>query len=348
MNQQPKYKILACGSNGNYQLGLGDDEDRNTLCEVETPLSSLPKSFAFGGNHTLILHEDGLVLAAGCNEYGQCGVKGPKTLEKFTKIPGKWKFIAAGWEHSVLVDEADTVYTCGHGPKGELGLGDKIVLAEEPFDVRFPQKARVVGVKSSINHVVVEREDGFYGWGSCRKGQLGEVKKKDENGKPLLAYWAPERLAFLDMVAAVGHDRTVLYDGQSISVLGKNPETIDALGAKQVKAMWSSVHWCERREKGIAIFSQGNNLHGQLYKYSSEATPVSFTVGSEHGLTLLDNGRVCAWGWGEHGNCGVSSSKSGDETTYDYLNEIYSGKDKVLQIAAGCATSWLVVESTEN
>lgn len=347
MTEQPVYKILRCGSNGSFQLGLGDDEDRNTLCEVETDFPhTRPVTFACGGNHTLILFEDGLVVAAGSNEYSQCGFKGPEVVEKFTKVPGKWKFVAAGWEYSVFVSEDDTVYTCGYGPKGELGLGKNFILAEELFDVRFPVKSRVLDVKSSINHVIVVTEEGTYGWGACRKGQLGEVTKVSEKGKPVPVYWEPERLQFSGSSAIMAHDRTVVFDGKKIDILGKNPETISAEGATNVKAMWSSVHWSVPKENGINIFSQGNNLHGQLYKFNDEVTPIDFTVGSEHGLVLLKDGRVLAWGWGEHGNCGPPAEAK-DETalvTYDYLNEIYDGKNEVVKLAAGCATTWVVVK----
>lgn len=345
------YNLLACGSNGNFQLGLGDDEDKSSLVEINVTLKAPPRSFAFGGNHTLILLDDGTVMAAGSNEYGQCGIKASEALKEFIEIPGTWKFIAAGWEYSVLVDEQDRVYTCGTGLKGELGLGKNIVLSETPCDVKFSTKSPVLGVKSSINHVIVMREDGTYGWGACRKGQLGEVKEVDHKNKPVSCYWEPKKLPLEGTLVAMGHDRTVLYDGSVIKVLGKNACSIEAPNANNVQAMWSSVHWSTstRSHEGIEIYSQGNNLHGQLYQYNNEASPVDVVVGSEHGLVLLSDGKVCAWGWGEHGNCGEApeTKKKGenDPVTYDYLNEIYRGPDKVVGMAAGCATSWIVTET---
>lgn len=344
MNPKPQYQILACGSNGSFQLGVGDDEDRNTLTPVNGDFpASKPTTFACGGNHTLILHEDGQVMAAGSNEYSQAGFKGEHTLEKFTRVPGIWKYVAAGWEYSVFVDHDDRVYTCGYGPKGELGLGDKIILAEELFEVKFEKKGRVLGLYSSINHVVVVTEEGTFGWGACRKGQLGAVKKLNEKGKPVLVYWEPEKVD-LPGIAALGHDRTVLHRSLGIEILGKNAESID-VEAANIKAMWSSVHWATPQNGFIEVFSSGNNLHGQLYKFNGEAKAVDFTVGSEHGLVLLEDGKVSAWGWGEHGNCGKAQKSKEEEVTFDYLNEVYGGEKKVLKIAAGCATTWVVVEN---
>ncbi|PSK38937.1 hypothetical protein C7M61_002243 [Candidozyma pseudohaemuli] len=347
MNIQPNYQILACGSNGSFQLGLGDDEDRNQLNHVQADFPrAKPVQFACGGNHTLIRFEDGLVMAAGGNEYSQCGFKGEEFVKQFTKVPGSWRFVAAGWEYSVFVDFEDKVYTCGHGPKGELGLGDKFVLAEELFEVKFERKGKIVDVQSSINHVVVVTEEGTYGWGACRKGQLGQVTKLNDRGKPVAGYWEPERVD-ISGIAALGHDRTVLQNSQGIEILGKSPEIIET-EASSVKAMWSSVHWTVPKDNGIDIFSHGNNLHGQLYKFNEEAKVVDYTVGSEHGLVLLENNKVCAWGWGEHGNCGPPKKGKEEEVTFDYLNEVYGGKEKVVFLAAGCATTWIVVEEAEG
>ena len=57
-----KYKLLACGSNGSYQLGTGNDTDQNTLVEcvfvldgVQTSILPIkPSKISCGGNHTLV------------------------------------------------------------------------------------------------------------------------------------------------------------------------------------------------------------------------------------------------------------------------------------------------------
>lgn len=433
------YRILACGSNGSFQLGTGDSDDHDSLVAVQIPENSRPVQFAFGGNHTLVLFEDGKVYASGDNQHGQCGVKGLLLLEKFTAVPGTWKKIAAGWEYSVLLSQNGAIFTCGHGPKGELGLGPGTVQASELTKVNLPDTIAgnaIVDVKSSISHVVVRLDCGrFVGWGACRKGQLGTPEHRTmASGRKtaVLAVWEPRVLEFAGDGYCLGRDRTILYGEDGIAILGHNPGHIECRPVL-VKAMWSSVHYTgrpgesepdnasenneeasqgisesttdnvssthlqsipgneedgpgsssqntsenqsdRRPDKGpdnrldkrpdsssqfsaepiskiktmsitapgpnlLRISSHGNNLHGQLFLFETDSPIVDFEVGSEHGLVLLANNKVYAWGWGEHGNCGAKS----DSVTYDYLSLVYSGPHPVQLLACGLATTWLVV-----
>lgn len=328
------YKVLSCGSNGNFQLGVGDQDDHNTLQEAmfEPVVTSKPVKFAFGGNHTLILFENGQVYASGSNEYGQCAVENPKMLTSFTLVPGVWRNIAAGWEYSLLVSRDNRLLSCGRGLKGELGLGKEITTSGLR---EISLLGTILEIQSSINHVIVKCEDAFYGWGNCRKGQMGPVEL-NEKGKPLGSYWKPTKLPILAAYYCMGHDRTVLLSKTGTEVIGKNPEKLNGNSTNKIRAMWSSVHIGD--EGGI--LSYGNNLHGQLFTYEAPSEIVDFEVGSEHGAVLLLNNQVYAWGWGEHGNCGVQGT---DSVTFP-INKIYEGTAKVKLLACGNATTWLVVE----
>lgn len=307
------YTVWACGSNGGGQLGTGDLEDRNQLQRIAIASASKPVKFAFGGNHTLVLMEDGAVFACGANTHRQCGV--PHETRTFAQVPGHWADIAAGWEYSLFLAANGDLYSAGHGPKGELGTG-----------ARSQSLSKVgsgfVSVKLLISHVIARKKDGLYGWGSCRRGQLGDLE-----GSPK-AVWTPQRLSIACSDYAMGHDRTVLV-GPDIRVIGRGAATV-AANAHTVRAMWSSVHY----ETGDRIHSFGNDTHGQLLRL--DPGPVTaWDVGSEHGLLIADN-KVYAWGWGEHGNCGP-----GNKVTYDGLHELKcDGRPQM--VAGGLATSWVV------
>lgn len=338
------FQILACGSNGLYQLGLGNDEDHETL-QIVSGLADLahvtPKLLVFGGNHTFILYPDGNLFAAGNNEHGQCGVEFPAVLKTFTHIPGQWKAVAAGWEYSVLCSTDGQVYTCGLGPKGELGLGPGKTLARRMEKVELPESGVVDEIKSSINHTVIKLESGVYiGWGVARKGQLGPqdpVTTPNGKLKPKPALWEPAVLNLGPIRDfCMGRDRTVISSVDHIRILGSEAQELP-VHADTVKAMWSSIHYIETGQ----IRSLGNNLHGQCFAYDIPLPIKTFDVGSEHGLVLLRDNSVYAWGWGEHGNCGV---KKHENVTFDYLNQVYSGPDEVVMIAGGLATTWVVVK----
>lgn len=371
------YKILACGSNGNFQLGTGDDADTDTLREISVENASKPVQFAFGGNHTLILFEDGQVHACGDNSWGQCGIQKKEVVRSFTKVPGKFSKIAAGWEFSVLLSGDGKLYSCGHGPKGELGLGESVTDATSLTRVELPKGVKasdIAEIKASISHVLAKTSDGkFVGWGASRKGQLGEMEYQKTNrgqNKPIGQLWTPRIVEFSGSQYCMGRDRTIVAKvrrrgekvlGMSgddsangdeigveeqetkigIGIFGKDPEYIDC-APLTVKAMWSSVHYTQTGQNGVEIISKGNNLHGQLYNFTAQSPIAAFEVGSEHGLVLLADNTVYAWGWGEHGNCG---RKQRESVTFDYLNLIYSEQEKVVGLACGLATTWLVTET---
>lgn len=342
------YKVLACGSNGKYQLGTGDDEDYDTLQPIILPaeagLSPIAK-FAFGGNHTFILLQDGQLFASGSNEFGQCGFTDTKSVPRFRQVAGRWKNVSAGWEFSHLYSQDNILYACGHGPKGELGLGPNVTKTGKLQEVKgLSRNTNVVDVRLSINHVITKLADGsLYGWGVARKDQLGQfegVINKRGQIKPLALLWEPTRLGFTCEKLHLGRERTLLV-GDTLQVIGKDPLQVNLTPVK-AGAMWSSIHYSHMSKGKLVISSEGNNSHGQLFQYETGETIVDFEVGSEHGIVLTETGSVYAWGWGEHGNCGVQKDES---VTFDYLNKVYDGGERVIGMACGLATTWLVLET---
>lgn len=363
----PEYKVLACGSNGSYQLGISNDEDQDTLQAVifrdengskTNYIDSKPIKISSGGNHTFILTNTGILYSAGDNTYGQCArpvnPESTHTLE-FTIVGGnnKWKDVSCGWEFSILMDDSDEIYVCGIGMKGELGLGSNIKRSEL-VKTSFELPSRIVDLKSSINHTIIKLANGdLYGWGNCRKGQLGEQEAVVVNNKSKTRsiVWEPERLLFgeIDLQAYdLGRDCTVILNRtHQISIYGKGAETYDCDdNVIDLKSMWSSNHYLVEDQNHLqTIKSRGNNSHGQLFP-KTRIDFAKYEIGSEHGLVLTKQNTVYAWGWGEHGNCGIHTASVNENSleekvTFDYLNCLYDGDDRVVLLGAGCATSWL-------
>ena len=66
--------LWGCGYNRDYgQLGLGDNIDRNTFTQITDDDIDNIKSVYCGGDHTLILKNDGTLWSCGKNSYGQIG-----------------------------------------------------------------------------------------------------------------------------------------------------------------------------------------------------------------------------------------------------------------------------------
>jgi len=346
------YEVYAFGSNGSGQLALGHREDVAVpdLCKFQgEKLIIRPIKIAAGGNHTLLLCEGGAVFATGSNEDGRCAL--PVSTEYTTvfervnfqndsgEMIDRFMFISATWETSTLIAADGTIYTCGSGLKGELGQGKGITESDSPRVIaNFPPSAtKVVHLAACMSHTVVVLSNGdVYGWGAGRKGQLGE---------PADIVWTPRKIqsiSFPVVHASCGREFTHLLGSAmsgSYTILGSDKWSIKQLAPQSIE-QWSVV---EASWGGISmlfddgtIVGWGRNDHNQ-HPPKALAALNHIAVGSEHTLANDDKGRILAWGWGEHGNCGHPLISNTARKDYN----IISTGEQLTVLGAGCATSWL-------
>lgn len=339
--------VYSCGSNGRFQLGDGSDEDSNRLKKVfESNIR--PTKVVCGGNHTFILLENGDLLAAGDDTFGQCGIDPSsisteeKRITKFTEVPKvnavPWIGVSAGFEYSIFVNEKQELFSAGFGLKGELGLGNGNSKSLRLSKIEADFKSDVLEIKSCLDHTVVLLKSlQTYGWGSGRSGKLGQpADSKIWSPRPLESpYAATTHLE-------VGRDFTVLGDSEgNLCILGKDKFNISSQSPHRwmsFNAMWSSLHFVDELGQIISI---ENDSHGQLIP-EKHANYSLFEVGSEHGI-VADGQTIKSWGWGEHGNCGINKI---DSVTFNYLNELHEfpKTEGIIMIKGGCATTWVVTE----
>ncbi|KAK5169585.1 alpha tubulin suppressor [Saxophila tyrrhenica] len=310
------------------------------------------KQFAAGGNHTILLSDDGKVRVTGNNEDGRCGVEGVHQLKQFEELQltrGLTALhVAANWSATTIVLKDDAVWTCGTGLSGELGLGPEVKTSAHLQRIANfpPQGTQVSHLTSGMSHTVAILANGeAYGWGRGRKGQLGE---------PAQEVWTPRKISGLDfraVKAVCGTDFTLIVGEPStgrMTLLGghsndrfglssNRPLSIE--GWKDIAASWCSI--AVLRASGELV-AWGRNDHGQLPP-DGLLEIEAIAAGSEHCLALTKTGGVLAWGWGEHGNCGSPTNERGDVKAR--WNELeFTGRAKI--VFAGCATSFIEVEET--
>jgi protein ATS1 len=350
--------LYAFGSNGSAQLGVGHTEDLSSpqaisVGNIEQNIKV--KQFAAGGNHTVLLCEDGRVLVTGNNEDGRCGIEGAKSLKCFESLDTprdshgrelSVEHVSANWSVTTLVCSDGSVWTCGTGNSGELGLGAGVMNGSKLQRIpSFPPcGTHVVGLSAGMAHTIAVLSDGeIYGWGKGRKGQIGE---------PAMDVWAPRKIEGLNFAA------TTAVCGKDFSFVCGEPSsiTMTLLGAKgadrfgirggipaklpqwqNIVASWGSIFVLS--EMGDVV-SWGRNDHGQLPMAGIPAMK-AIAAGSEHCLGVTEDGKVLAWGWGEHGNCGKPTDKHGDVKSG--WNEIRVA-GRAVGTLAGCATSFIETE----
>jgi protein ATS1 len=353
--------LFALGSNGSGQLGLGHDEDVSTPhCVLPKSLdqdpSSTVKRLAAGGNHTVLLYSNGRAFSSGDNSDGRCAADGVGSLGEFREIASpdslateSWEDVAATWSATILTrHQGKEVWVCGAGGSGELVLGEGVLEAKQLTRILDfpPEGTQVVQLAACMAHVVTVLSNGqVWGWGKGRKGQLGEVAQDA---------WTPRRMdgaVFKVSRAVCGKDFTCLSGEKetgSMAMFGPNgrdrfdlkAKTPSAVpGCNEISASWGNVFVLQDAGKLIAW---GRDDHGQL---PPDGLPriAKVAAGSEHCLALTVDGKVLAWGWGEHGNCGEDTDEKGD--VKGKWNELVV-PGKVIDIFAGCATSFILTADT--
>ncbi|KAL9627392.1 MAG: hypothetical protein Q9164_007620, partial [Protoblastenia rupestris] len=179
-------RLHALGSNSSGQLGVGhyEDVDIPTPCRfirtqslydttasakthLEKPdgLGSPVRKIVAGGNHTIVLCDNGAVYAAGNREaLGECvdlashpsgsdelssqdltpyfkrvmWWEDTQLLDTFVDVSATWSaslFVAAPQTQDGYVVRLGRIFVCGKGEKGELGLGKHTVETAKPRQV---------------------------------------------------------------------------------------------------------------------------------------------------------------------------------------------------------------------
>jgi len=357
--------IYAIGSNGSGQLGIGHKEDvsvpKQVLFDPEANINRVTQVRA-GGNHTLLL-VSGNLYCSGDYTTGACGLLPKEQVldAHFHRVrldteetKHEVVFCAATWEASIIVQRdgdgrATKVSSFGIGNKGELGQGELLFRSSKAQLIKDfpPEGLEVVDLAASVSHVVAVLSNGdVYGWGSGRKGQIGQ---------PESVIYIPRKITGLDFKAiraVCGREFTyllgepeagkhVVLGSDKWSVRSTAPQTVP--GWKDVGATWGSIFVLQQDGE---LLSWGRDDHGQLTPPGLQ--PLSqISIGSEHALGLTNDGKVHAWGWGEHGNCGPSTTNGDVKGKWNTIasSQYLPPGSKISSIGAGCATSWVCIST---
>ncbi|KAJ9641245.1 alpha tubulin suppressor [Knufia peltigerae] len=256
-----------------------------------------------------------------------------------------------------LNDDGDDVDNTTIGVAAAAAATAAVVVAAGPVDTtttttKPKPKPHISTISASMSHVVFVLSDGrCFGWGSCRKGQLGENHRKDK------ILWRPTRidqdssLTFKPEGVVVGRDHTAFLScGKRLLVWGETKDFDvhgQALSHKltrqdTVVSGWSSIHVSS--SSSSTVVSVGKNRRGQLAP--TNLPPVkALAAGSEHCVAITTTQEIIAWGWGEHGNCGEEVDGKGDVAgRWNVISSplLASDKYRVEAVAAGCATTFVI------
>ena len=317
----PENQVLTQGTNGFGQLGTGGIVRRDTPQQPAELVGFSAVSARW--THVLTLKQDGTVWAWGINSYGQVGARFNtfNIVNVLTSVTGitfavpserqpllldlpPVKFIAAGFAHSLAVDNEGRLWGWGQNNHGQLGLGDGLTRL-------LPAQSKNVSGLNALaagwNHSLAIRGDGqVLAWGTNAQGQLAMAAPNDvpiptvvPNLPPMQAVAAGATYSL-----ALGRNGQVWAWGQA-SFASALPAPI--VGLDHVKHVESgSNHLLALREDGT-VWSLGENDRGQLGLGDQvpRAKPVQIQgltrivdIGCGDGFSMAQDvdGVIYAWG----------------------------------------------------
>ena len=135
---------------------------------------------ACGRNHTLGIH-NGNLFSWGYNNYGQLGT-GDNTARGYPTLvddSGDWKYVDCGLYFSIAMKNDGSIYSCGSGTYGTLGLGS--YFDENNNEITNVSSTNVFtyvdngfdDIKCGHYHVVGRKGFDLYTWGRNQRGECG-------------------------------------------------------------------------------------------------------------------------------------------------------------------------------
>lgn len=183
--------LWAWGRNLNGQLGTGNSASTNVPVPVGTEADWV--DVAAGTYHSAAVKSDGTVWTWGRNTVGQLGLGDNVDRfdpQKVVTATNTWVAVAAGADHTVVLNASGALWGWGNNFSGQLGLGTNTNTLS-PMAVVDPNAAAVAAGASPTRwsavaaggaHTLAIQTNGrLYAWGSNLKGQLGNGLGVDSN-----------------------------------------------------------------------------------------------------------------------------------------------------------------------
>ena len=239
--------LWTCGRNDYGQLGLNDTTYRTTFTQVTTNINNDVKQIACGYRHTFIIKNDGTVWACGANSKGQLGLGDTTNRTSFTQVTtninNDVKQIACGRQHTLILKNDGSVWSCGYNEAGQLGLDDNTTDRNTFTKVTTNINNDVKQIACGYDQTFIIKNDGsLWACGYNEYGQLGLGTSGSSDYKT----------TFTQVTTNINNDVKQVSGTISHAFILKNDGTI----------------WC-----------CGNNYYGQLgLGYSADTNITTFTM----------------------------------------------------------------------
>jgi alpha-tubulin suppressor-like RCC1 family protein len=310
------YAAVGWGSNENSQLGDGTHKH---LSNVPVSVSGLKfvSAISAGGRHSLALRADGSVLAWGYGGFGQLGNGGNEESDVPVPVNGLTgaKAISAGGNHSLALMKNGTVMAWGENESGQLGDGTN---ENRNVPVAVKGLTNVVAVSAGSNHTLALLKNGtVMAWGDNENGQLGTGTQAASN-VPV----AVKGLTGVSSISAGAEFSLALLSNGEVKAWGE--DVFGQLGSIELEETFSTQPVLVEGLSGVTAIDAGDY----------------------HGLALLGNGTIMAWGEDAYGELGNGTIKNHEAKPVPVsglagVAEISAGgKDSAALLSSGSIMAW--------
>ncbi|KAK4877658.1 hypothetical protein RN001_010164 [Aquatica leii] len=233
VNSSTNVKLFGTGLNTDSQLGYHEVRNGKPLEVLFLPqpiilqYKNVEKAKIIkirgGRAHSLVLTNEGVYLL-GNNIYGQCGrqiipdesYQMSRYIHHIEKVDGKEiKDIACGQDHSILVTQDGSVYSCGWGADGQTGLGHYNSESEFTKVQGDIASENIVKVATTADFVLALNDKGdVFGWGNTEYAQISTKDGSQQICNPI----------YLEMCKNVGKIRDIAAGGSFCMIVNDKGE----------------------------------------------------------------------------------------------------------------------------
>ena len=313
---------------------------------------------------SFIIKNDNTLWGCGRNYYGRLGL-GKDTADKtvFTQIITNTdgiKSVYCGYDHTLMLKNDGTLWSCGYNGEGELGLGD--TTNRYVFTQIITNTDNIKSVYCGESHTIILKNDGtLWGCGNNNCGQLGLGNTSNRKTFTKIT----------DNVKSVdcGYEHTVIFknDGtlwgcgnNSSSQLGLEKDTSNkttftkiTINVDNIKSVYCGSYHSFILKNDGTLWGCGKNDSGQL-GLGDINNRKTFTLigintnniksiycGGSYTLILKNDGTLWGCGANSSGQLGLEDTK--DRTTFTQITNdvklVYCGYSHII-ILKNDGTLW--------
>src|ERR1700722_2378891 len=230
--------------------------------------------------HTLVLQNNGCIMACGRNTYGELGNGTYANSTNLVSVASLTNVVAisAGGDHSLTLKSDGTVWGWGRNEWGQLGSNPSLITkTNQP--VAVAGLTNIVAIATGLAFSLALKGDGtVWAWGWAEIGQLG-------NGTSAAYSWHPSQ------VIVSNASPNVLFLTNIISIAANDQ---NAMALKSDGTVWC---WGFNGAGNVGIGSLKPSPIRTATRSLTTENVVAIAAGGDHCLALTSSGGVLGWGW---------------------------------------------------